>query len=117
MATFAVAYGALTQVPVYESHKRGKNWMAVIAPDPRSPGGLARTFLPHARGEYYYLIEALKPGDVVEFGADYYTSSGRKSAARWYGVVRNVTEDKVEIEQAPTATQAFKLQREVRSQV
>lgn len=83
-----VEQGALKTVPCYETHKRGKNWAATVTKDPRSPGGLARTFWPRARGEWYYMVPAdLQTGDVVEFGADYYKCSGRPSRTRVYGVV------------------------------
>ena len=29
----------------------------------------------------------LNVGEAVEFGADYYTGSGKKSAKRWYGFI------------------------------
>lgn len=109
METFAVELGALTVVPVFEHHKRGKNWLAVIHKDPTAPGGLGRKFANRARGEYYYLVVDIKVGDVIEFGADYYTGSGHKSAQRYYGVVRDITDDSLTIEEAPTAAAAFKL--------
>lgn len=85
MVKLKVEKGALLEVPVYKSHKRGKNWLAIIELDPASPGGLKRRFLPRARGEYYYFIE---PGTYpVEFGADYYSSSYRKYPNRVYGVL------------------------------
>lgn len=79
--------GCLAQVPkgLWESHSRGKNWFAVISISPTSPGGLARTFANKANGELYYLLPDLKPGDAIEFGADYYSGSGKKSTNRWYG--------------------------------
>ncbi|OYT50381.1 hypothetical protein B6U83_00110 [Thermoplasmatales archaeon ex4484_36] len=81
--------GALVEVPVYCGHPRGKNWMAKITPDPASPGGLHRDFFKRAKGKYYYMVPSgsLSPGDRVEFGADYYTGSGRREKKRWYGVV------------------------------
>jgi hypothetical protein len=108
--SFAVELGALKEVPVYESHKRGKNWLAVIEKDPTAPGGLKRSFQPSAKGEYHYMINGLSRNDVVEFGADYYTSNGGKRTARWYGVVTDVTEDHIAIahEAGMTSNQAFK---------
>jgi len=68
--TAPVRDGAMLSAPVYEGHKRGKNWMAIINPDPTAPGGVARTFVPRGRGEYYYIVstdlvgqpEPLRPG-------------------------------------------------------
>ncbi|MFW6156940.1 MAG: hypothetical protein ACOC7J_06455, partial [Armatimonadota bacterium] len=69
----AVEEGALTEVPIYEGHRRGKNWFARIAKDPTAPGGLSREFADRAKGRYYYVIpEWATPGTPVEFGADYY---------------------------------------------
>jgi hypothetical protein len=79
--------GALTDAPCYVSHKRGKNWFAVIEPDPTKPGGLDRAFAAKAKGDSYYILPTLAIGDAVEFGADYYSGSGRKNADRWYGFV------------------------------
>jgi hypothetical protein len=87
--------GALTEVPAgcWENHKRGRNWMATITVNPASPGGLDRDFSSKAKGSSYYLIPSLSPGDAIEFGADYYSGSGRKNGNRWYGyVVRIIPE-------------------------
>lgn len=79
--------GALSTVPpdCWESHKRGKNWLAVITVDPTSPGGLRRLFATRAKGSSYYMLPKLEVGDAVEFGADYYSGGGRKNARRWHG--------------------------------
>lgn len=88
---FAIENGCLTRVPCWESHARGKNWLAVITPDPTAPGGFRRVFATAAKDDSYYLLPDWKPGDAVEFGADYYTGGGRKNSNRWYGyVVRQV---------------------------
>ncbi|MGB9848886.1 MAG: CRISPR-associated protein Csx16 [Moorellaceae bacterium] len=109
--------GACRNVPVYEFHKRGRNWMAKISLDPAAPGGLKREFFSTAHGDYFYLIPegALKPGDPVEFGADYYTGGGRKCSKRWYGVVVSVSDGEVEILRAETARQACDLAGEYRN--
>jgi hypothetical protein len=84
---YRIEDGALAGVPCWESHKRGKNWMAVIETSPSSPGGLARDFATKAKGDLYYILPSLNPGDAVEWGADYYTGGGSKRADRWYGYV------------------------------
>jgi hypothetical protein len=84
---WSIEDGALIECPVYETHKRGKNWAATITVDPAKPGGLGREFWTHAKGESYYMVPALSVGDAVEFGGDYYSGSGRKTADRWYGYV------------------------------
>src|SRR5690554_6293932 len=63
--TAPVRDGAMLSAPVYEGHKRGKNWMAIITPDPTAPGGVARTFVPRGRGEYYYIVSTDLVGQPV----------------------------------------------------
>ncbi|MGE4375072.1 MAG: hypothetical protein AB7D01_05120 [Methanoculleus sp.] len=103
--------GAMLSAPVYEGHKRGKNWMATIAPDPAAPGGVARTFVPRGRGEYYYIVSTDLVGQPVEFGADYYSSRGKRDPKRWYGVVRALTGEEIRIEHYETAAQAIAASR------
>lgn len=104
---FKIENGALVEVPIYETHRRGKNWLAKIQKDPKSPGGLKREFMENAKGSYYYLINGLSVGDVVEFGADYYTVSGKKGANRVYGIIRLLTDNELELEQFNTPNEAF----------
>lgn len=101
-------HGAIMNVPCWESHSRGKNWLAVITPSPTSPGGLERTFAAKAKGDAFYLVPALSVGDAVEFGADYYTGSGKKSAERWYGFVVAVAEDAILLRPCATGKAACK---------
>ncbi len=105
---YPVECGAMIAVPIYENHRRGKNWLAIIEADPQSPGGLRRTFVQRGRGQYYYLIDQLKPGIPVEFGADYYSGSGKKSSNRVYGIVVTVAGTFIEFEWHNTAIQAIK---------
>jgi len=102
--------GALTQVPAgcWQSHSRGKNWLAIIGTSPASPGGLARDFAPKAKGDSYYLLPDWTAGDALEFGADYYTGSGRKSAKRWYGYVVRIEADYVVLRECSTGKAAVK---------
>lgn len=92
-----VENGYLLEAPLYKSHKRGKNWLAVIELDPKSPGGLKRRFATPGRGDYLYSVEELQIGDAVEFGADYYTTGGRRVPGRWYGVVTDIKHNYVEV--------------------
>jgi hypothetical protein len=104
----SIELGALKQAPVYERHKRGKNWAAIVAKDPTAPGGLARKFLTGAKGEYFYMVSGdVVPGAVIEFGADYYTTSGSKRAERWYGVVVSVSDSELVLIHAEDKAQAF----------
>ncbi len=112
--TAVVLAGAVVSSPVYEEHRRGKNWLAKIEADPLMPGGVYRHWLPYARGEFRYMVNTLRPGDPVEFGADYVTTLGRKHPKRWYGVVRSVTGDSIEIENVGTAVTALLRSEELR---
>jgi hypothetical protein len=95
---YSVEQGYLTDAPIYEPHKRGKNWLAVIELDPDSPGGLMREFMKRGRGEdYYYSVKELEVGDVVEFGADYYSSGGHKSPRRVYAVVLDIKSNSLKL--------------------
>lgn len=116
---FEIVAGATQDAPIYQTHKRGKNWMAVIHQDPAQPNGLGRRFIPKARGEgNYYIVEgAIKGGEPVEFGADYYTGGGSKCASRWYGVVVSISDEEIVLVNATTAKRAIKLAEEMRQAV
>lgn len=105
--TSIVMSGAIVASPVYETHFRGKNWLAVIWAEPLLPGGTGRKFMPRARGEFLYMVHTLSLHDPVEFGADYVTSLGKKHQKRWHGVVRTLTEKSIEIEQLGSAVAAI----------
>lgn len=105
-----ISLGALIEVPKFEYHTRGKNWLAIISLDPDSPGGLARKFIKRARGEsYYYFVDQLKVGDPIEFGADYYTTGNNKRSDRAYYVVLEKTDEFLRIKKFDTAKQAVKI--------
>ena len=108
-----VEAGALVQVPkgCWESHSRGKNWLAVISPNPSSPGGLERSFQEKAKSDYFYLISGLSVGDAVEFGADYYSGRGRKSPTRWYGFVVAKAADAIVVRNYAGGKTAYKAAR------
>lgn len=112
LVSLAVRDGALVEVPVYTTHRRARNWAAIVRPDPRSPGGLARRFLARAHGDYYYLIDGLELGQVIEFGADYFSSRGVRHPERWYGVVVSISQDQVVFLPAKTKAEAFELAKE-----
>lgn len=114
----AVEHGALTEVPVYENHKRGNNWLAVIGIDPASPGGLSRKFAAKAHGEFYFMLpDNLAAGDALEFGADYTSSGGNRKRTRWYGVVKKIAVGKVTLEKHDTGSKAVKAGIELRKHI
>lgn len=114
---FKIESGALIEVPVYENHHRGKNWLAKIQKDPKSPGGLNREFMETAKGNYYYFVEGLVVGDIIEFGADYYSAGGRKNPNRMYGIVKSLTDSELEVELYSDSEEAFKKKSESNTDV
>jgi hypothetical protein len=84
--------------------------MAIIqGMDPKSPGGVDRSFLQKAKGEYLYLLpEGLAPGDAIEVGGDYFTGSGRRDRQRWYGFVLRIKPEHLVLRKCKTAAEAFR---------
>lgn len=122
---YRIEEGCLARVPVYESHSRGKNWLAVISSNPKAPGGLDREFAAKCKGDLYYDAAGLVAGTAVEFGADYYSGGGRKNPKRWYGCVvrravyRPGTEEQAEylvVVQHGTGKEAIKAAEKVPAQ-
>lgn len=107
-----VENGAMLTAPVYESHRRGRNWMAVINADPSSPGGLSREFVERGKGKYYYIVDEDIVGKPVEIAGDYFSGSGRRSPNRWYGVVRALTSTEITIEEFESPDDAIKAAQE-----
>jgi hypothetical protein len=88
--------GALVEVPVYEEHARGRNWMAKIQPNAHAPGGWDRVFAKKARGkDLYYIVSDIFPGEVLEFAADYYTGFDAKRPLRRYFFVVSRDDDEL----------------------
>jgi hypothetical protein len=88
----ACAGGAMLEAPIWETHHRGTNYLAVIGVDPTMPGGLSRRFINKGRGDCFYLTEQLAVGDAREFAGDYTTSVGARKRERLYGVVVEKTD-------------------------
>ena len=109
-----IANNALLEAPKFETHKRGKNWMAVIDIDATAPVGLGRDFLPRGRGECLYIVEKVDVFDPIEFGADYMSGTGRKYTSRWYGIVVAKTDGVLLIEECETGAKAVLRAREAR---
>lgn len=74
----------------YESHRRGKNWVAVVVPDRSQPGGLSRVFLDRPRQEY--IATDFKVGDVLEIASDYTKASGKKVYSREYVLICQIAD-------------------------
>jgi hypothetical protein len=80
-----VKNGCVDQGPIhYESHKRGRNWMATVTADKTKPGGLARSFWDKGTTSWRKLPAGLMAGDVVEVAGEYVTGGGRNDKDRIY---------------------------------
>lgn len=110
-----IANGALLEAPIYETHYRGANWLAVIDVDASCPGGLSRRFTSRGKGECLYLVEQIGLFDPVEFGADYTTTYGDKKRDRWHGVVTAKTDDFLIVERCKTGARAVIRSKELRT--
>lgn len=79
--------------------------------DPRAPGGLRRRFQPRAGVPFYYLVEGLKVGDVIEFGADRVSlkpsRQHRKQPKTVYGVIREINAELLRYTPQPNALTAL----------
>lgn len=76
----------------YESHSRGKNWVATVTPNRAAPGGLDREFWKHGSDKWYAAPSTLKAGDIIEMGGDYVSGRGNKTRDRRYVLVVRVEE-------------------------
>lgn len=72
-----------THFGIFEAHRRGKNWIAVVRPNSAVQGGLQRDFLTRVKGSLYQIGETA-PGAFLEVGADYLTSNGVRYKERRY---------------------------------
>lgn len=78
----------------WESHKRGKNWVATVRRNKASRFGMDREFWQRGSGRWYQVPE-LQPGDVVEMAGDYFKCSGRRAPSREYLRVTEIYDDSI----------------------
>jgi hypothetical protein len=100
-------------VPVYDERRRAQNWFAVI--DRKGPGQkISRNpsfFYKHEeKTDVFFSIgpNQLRVGDAVEFAADYISCSGIRYGCRHYGVIIDIADDHIILQQTKTAIQAIK---------
>jgi hypothetical protein len=79
----------------YEAHRRGKNWVATVTKNLKAPGGLERRFWRKGSSINYIIPTGLSIGDYIEFGGDYYSSSGRPARNREYYYVQAIGNEAV----------------------
>ena len=93
---FAITDGTILQTN-YESHRRGKNWVATVERNLKSPGGLDRDFWDR-RGDRAFIPEDLTPGQWIEMAGDYYTGGGGRTPNRKYFRVVAITDEALHVE-------------------
>lgn len=99
--------GCSIESPVFCNHRRGKNWAAIMTG--KNAANAQRSFL-LMKGNIVDLSE-VKPGNVVEFGGDYVTSSGRRQPDRQWWVVHVVSDESITVEAAETLAAAIRAAR------
>ena len=82
---------------VYESHRRGINYIATVQFDPSQPGGLFRKFWSKGAGSFRSIPETIEVGDFIEVAHDYTSSGGNRSRRRDYYRVVSVSECELEL--------------------
>jgi hypothetical protein len=91
-----IVQGYLDQRDVHWlDHKRAKNWVATARFDPSAPNCLARLFWKRGSGSYVAVPPSLALGEVLEFGADYYTCGGHRQGRREYRRVLAITPQEI----------------------
>lgn len=84
--------------PRHDTHRRAKNWVAIVERDKSQPGGLRRTFLERAPAGRVH-VAGISAGCWLEFAGDYYSASGRKQANRTYVRVHEISDTAMTIEE------------------
>lgn len=98
------------EIRVYYTLTERKLWVASIALDKNSPGGLSREFWPRGRGVFVAQVLRQRLFHPVEVAADHRNGGPR---LRWYGVVQAITltanDGVADIVSAPSAVEAIDL--------
>ncbi len=91
--TLIIRDGCIDQAEIrFESHRRGRNWIATVTPNKAIPGagGLERTFWTKTTTSWRKVPEDLQIGDVLEVAAEYVSGSGKNDRDRVYRRVRSI---------------------------
>jgi hypothetical protein len=98
----------VVEPPVWEDHRRARNWLARIAPDPDVPGGFSREWCERGRGRFKYSATSMLEGDTIEFGADRIWGSGDgRSRCRWVGEIVDVHDTHLAVRYFKTPKEMF----------
>lgn len=95
--------------PIHNASRSGKNWLAIIEPDPTAKGGVHRRFMERAREDGQYLVKRLEVAQAIEFGADAVPKreGEERRTCRWYGVIHDMTDTKLVVEHYAGAREAM----------
>lgn len=94
--------------PAYVSHKRGRNWAAVLTG--KNAAQMQRSFLPCAGATVD--IDGIPAGAALEIGGDYITSGGNRHYDRRYWRIVEVRDDSMTVEVYPTAARLLRAVRQ-----
>jgi hypothetical protein len=95
--------GESIEAPVFESHKRGKNWSCYFTG--KNAANADRHFLPR-RGKVID-ISRLSRGMPFEIAGDYTSSGGTPHPMRWIGVVVERTDDLLIVDKYASVAKAM----------
>lgn len=102
--------GGSIESPRYCDHKRGSNWAAKLTGP--NAARMERKYL-RQRNEIVDLT-TVRAGDVLEFGGDYSTASGRREPNRayWHIIEVDFDNDSISYRKYPTPAKAIRAARE-----
>jgi hypothetical protein len=95
--------GEAIEAPVFEVHKRGKNWACYFTG--KNAANASRHFLPQ-RGKVID-ISRLDVGMPIEIAGDYTSSGGRPHPDRWIGVIVEKTDELLVVDRYQTVAKAI----------
>lgn len=108
----------VVEPPVWEpKYPNGRNWLALVRENPEAPRGIEREWVERGKGRFKYNVTRLIEGDLIEFGADYMYSSGRRIPCRWCGEVVGFTDTEMRVRYFDTLEELFEFVTERESRL
>jgi hypothetical protein len=108
----------VTAPPVWEpKYPNGRNWLAILTENPEVAGGIGREWIERGKGRFKYNVTRVIEGDLIEFGADYMYSSGRRIPSRWCGEVVEFTETEMRVRYYADVKELFEMVHERESRL
>lgn len=100
--------GRYLESPIYENHRRGRNWCAIITG--KNASNADRKFLQSNGREFD--LEKVQAGDVIEIGGDYITGRGNRIPDRRYYLILEISDENLTVEEFATMAKALKAKRD-----